>query len=74
MMTTVAALFGTLPIALDTERAPMRGSPSASPVSEDGGQPVPDLYITPVIYLYLERVQESSWRKETEPKAREVVA
>ncbi len=59
MMTTVAALFGTLPIALGYGE----GADARQPLglAGVGGLVVSQfltLYITPVIYLYLERVQE----------------
>jgi HAE1 family hydrophobic/amphiphilic exporter-1 len=59
MMTTVAALFGTLPIALGYGE----GADARQPVglAVVGGLVVSQfltLYITPVIYLYLERFQE----------------
>jgi HAE1 family hydrophobic/amphiphilic exporter-1 len=58
MMTTVAALFGTLPIAL----AYGEGADARQPLglAVVGGLLVSQfltLYITPVIYLYMERVQ-----------------
>ncbi|MBV8503959.1 MAG: efflux RND transporter permease subunit [Paucibacter sp.] len=64
MMTTLAALMGTLPIALSTGM----GADSRRPlgVCVAGGllfSQVLTLYITPVIYLYLERVGESLKRR-----------
>jgi HAE1 family hydrophobic/amphiphilic exporter-1 len=59
MMTTVAALFGTLPIALGYGEGADARQPLGLAVV--GGLVVSQfltLYITPVIYLYLERFQE----------------
>jgi len=76
MMTTVAALFGTLPIALGYGEGADARQPLGLAVV--GGLVVSQfltLYITPVIYLYLERLQE--WlRGENRAAARrkEVVA
>jgi HAE1 family hydrophobic/amphiphilic exporter-1 len=59
MMTTVAALFGTLPIALGYGEGADARQPLGLAVV--GGLLVSQfltLYITPVIYLYLERFQE----------------
>ena len=59
MMTTVAALFGTMPIALGYGEGADARQPLGLAVV--GGLVVSQfltLYITPVIYLYLERVQE----------------
>jgi HAE1 family hydrophobic/amphiphilic exporter-1 len=73
MMTTVAALFGTLPIALGYGEGADARQPLGLAVV--GGLVVSQfltLYITPVIYLYLERVQ--SWLGKAEPAADEAVA
>ncbi len=62
MMTTVAALFGTLPIALGYGEGADARQPLGLAVV--GGLVVSQfltLYITPVIYLYLERFE--SWVK-----------
>jgi len=59
MMTTVAALFGTLPIALGYGEGADARQPLGLAVV--GGLLVSQfltLYITPVIYLYLEQLQE----------------
>ena len=59
MMTTVAALFGTLPIALGYGEGADARQPLGLAVV--GGLVVSQfltLYITPVIYLYLEKVQD----------------
>jgi multidrug efflux pump subunit AcrB len=71
MMTTVAALFGTLPIALGYGEGADARQPLGLAVV--GGLVVSQfltLYITPVIYLYLERLQE--WLRAT-PEAAEAV-
>jgi HAE1 family hydrophobic/amphiphilic exporter-1 len=62
MMTTMAALFGTLPIALGYGEGADARQPLGLAVV--GGLVVSQfltLYITPVIYLYLESFQE--WLK-----------
>jgi HAE1 family hydrophobic/amphiphilic exporter-1 len=72
MMTTVAALFGTLPIALGYGEGADARQPLGLAVV--GGLVLSQfltLYITPVIYLYLERLQ--SWLRGTE-RSREIVA
>jgi HAE1 family hydrophobic/amphiphilic exporter-1 len=59
MMTTVAALFGTLPIALGYGEGADARQPLGLAVV--GGLLVSQLltlYITPVIYLYLDRIQQ----------------
>ena len=75
MMTTVAALFGTLPIALGYGEGADARQPLGLAVV--GGLVVSQfltLYITPVIYLYLERIQEFFRERKPQPKATEVVA
>jgi len=72
MMTTVAALFGTMPIALGYGEGADARQPLGLAVV--GGLVVSQfltLYITPVIYLYLERVQGwlSGERVETREEA-----
>jgi HAE1 family hydrophobic/amphiphilic exporter-1 len=72
MMTTVAALFGTLPIALGYGEGADARQPLGLAVV--GGLVVSQfltLYITPVIYLYLERLQE--WLNSA-PEKRKVAA
>ena len=76
MMTTVAALFGTLPIALGVGEGADARQPLGLAVV--GGLLVSQfltLYITPVIYIYMERLQSSlRGRKEVTPSGqREVV-
>jgi HAE1 family hydrophobic/amphiphilic exporter-1 len=68
MMTTVAALFGTLPIALGYGEGADARQPLGLAVV--GGLVVSQfltLYITPVIYLYLERLQ--TWLRGSQPAA-----
>jgi HAE1 family hydrophobic/amphiphilic exporter-1 len=67
MMTTLAAMMGTLPIAIG-----FGGSDARKPlgIAIIGGLMLSQLltlYITPVIYLYLERLR--SWRKAKAPAA-----
>ncbi|MGO9617688.1 MAG: efflux RND transporter permease subunit, partial [Bryobacteraceae bacterium] len=76
MMTTVAALFGTLPIALGYGE----GGDARQPLglSVVGGllfSQFLTLYITPVIYVYMERLQEGlDGRKTAAGAPREAAA
>jgi multidrug efflux pump subunit AcrB len=66
MMTTLAALFGGLPLALGTGAGSELRSPLG--VSIVGGllvSQVLTLYTTPVVYLYLDRI--SRWMKRRDP-------
>jgi len=70
MMTTMAALFGTLPIALGWGEGADARQPLGLAVV--GGLVVSQfltLYITPVIYLYLDWVQEKLLGRSAQPSA-----
>jgi HAE1 family hydrophobic/amphiphilic exporter-1 len=72
MMTTLAALFGTLPIALGWGAGADARKPLGLAVV--GGLLVSQLvtlYLTPVVYIYLEAVQNNlrSWRDRRKAKA-----
>ena len=72
MMTTFAAIFGTLPIALGTGAGAELRQPLG--VAVVGGlllSQLLTLYITPVIYLYLDRVDRLIKRR-LEPQLEEV--
>jgi len=72
MMTTFAAIFGTLPIALGTGAGAELRQPLG--VAVVGGLCVSQLltlYITPVIYLYLDRFDRMI-KRHTEPQLEEV--
>jgi HAE1 family hydrophobic/amphiphilic exporter-1 len=69
MMTTMAALLGTLPIALGYGEGADARQPLGLAVV--GGLLVSQfltLYITPVLYLYMEQLQARTQRKKSEPE------
>jgi HAE1 family hydrophobic/amphiphilic exporter-1 len=75
MMTTVAALFGTLPIALGYGEGADARQPLGLAVV--GGLVVSQfltLYITPVIYLYLDKIQERMRGSSPAPKPEPAMA
>jgi HAE1 family hydrophobic/amphiphilic exporter-1 len=70
MMTTMAALLGTLPIAFGTGAGGEARRPLG--IAVVGGLIVSQLltlYITPVIYLYLDRFTGKRRERKTEPEA-----
>ncbi|MFL6799248.1 MAG: efflux RND transporter permease subunit [Xanthobacteraceae bacterium] len=72
MMTTFAAIFGTLPIALGTGAGAELRQPLG--VAVVGGLVLSQLltlYITPVVYIYLDRV-DRMLKRRLEPQLREV--
>jgi HAE1 family hydrophobic/amphiphilic exporter-1 len=74
MMTTFAAIFGTLPIALGTGAGAELRQPLG--IAVVGGLCVSQLltlYITPVIYLYLDRI-DRVLKRRLEPQLQEVEA
>ncbi len=73
MMTTFAAIFGTLPIALGTGAGAELRQPLG--IAVIGGLCVSQLltlYITPVVYLYLDRV-DRMLKRRLEPKLDDAV-
>jgi len=74
MMTTFAAIFGTLPIALGTGAGAELRQPLG--VAVVGGLIVSQmltLYITPVVYIYLDRL-DRLLKRRLEPELQEVEA
>ena len=72
MMTTFAAIFGTLPIALGTGAGAELRQPLG--VAVVGGlvfSQLLTLYITPVVYLYLDRI-DRQLKRRLEPQLQEV--
>ena len=68
MMTTLAALFGALPLALESGTGSELRFPLG--ITIIGGlllSQLLTLYTTPVIYLQLERLKNRGWRRRSRP-------
>ncbi|MBI3145464.1 MAG: multidrug efflux RND transporter permease subunit [Pseudogulbenkiania sp.] len=73
LMTTLAALFGALPLALGSGDGAELRQPLG--ISVVGGLIVSQLltlYTTPVVYLYMDRLQRWRWRRPRRPVAQPV--
>ena len=71
MMTTLAALFGALPLALGAgDGAELRRPLGIAIVGGLLVSQVLTLYTTPVVYLYLDRMSQASKRRRAARRAR----